>query len=124
MFLHLWQETDAFKVIRLYARNMRMVYAGAAGLEILLQQAASSDTGLRELAGQAIAQRRTGCLLVVRSLRSKHALRPGLTDAAARDVVFALASPETYVHLVQTSGWSPRRYQTWLGDLLQRELYG
>jgi AcrR family transcriptional regulator len=124
MFVQLWQEPDASSAVHLYARNMRIVYGRAAGLEVLLQQAASSDPGLRELARQAIAQRRTGCLLVVRSLRTKQALRRGLTEAAARDVVFALASPETYLHLVQTSGWSPRRYQSWLGGLLQRELYG
>jgi hypothetical protein len=48
-------------------------------------------------------------------------MRTRLTAALASDIVFALASPETY--LVRTCGWTPRRYQTWLSELLQRELY-
>ncbi len=41
MFLQLWQQPDAFRAVHLYARNMRIVYGRAAGIEILLQQAAA-----------------------------------------------------------------------------------
>jgi hypothetical protein len=103
---------------------MRIVHGRAAGREGVLQHAASSDPELGVLAEEAVRQRRFGCRTVVDSLRGKARLRVGLTPSAAADTVFALASPETYLHLVRTCGWSPRRYETWLARVLRQELYG
>jgi AcrR family transcriptional regulator len=123
MFRELWDERDATRAVHLYARNMRIVHGRAAGIEAVLQHAPSSDPGLRDLAEEATRQRRHGCRTVVDSLRDKAPMRGRLTAAAAADIVFTLASPETYLHLVRTCRWTPRRYQAWLSELLQRELY-
>ena len=45
-------------------------------------------------------------------------LRPGLTGAEAVDLVWALASPETYQHLVLDRGWTPERFEEWLREAL------
>ena len=34
----------------------------------------------------------------------------------------AMAAPGVYQSLVVEAGWSPERFGTWLGDLLEREL--
>ena len=124
MFRELWDEPVAIRAVHLYARNMRVVHGRAAGIEAVLQHAASSDPGLADLAEEAIRQRRHGCRAVVDSLRKKSPMRRRLAAAVAADIVFALASPETYLHLVDTCGWTPARYQSWLSELLGRELYG
>jgi AcrR family transcriptional regulator len=122
MFQEVWDAPDAASALRLFARNMRAIYLRAADVEHVLQSAAHVDPELRPLAEQAHVQRRYGCGLLVASLRGKGALRAGLSERAAGDVVFALASPDTFRLLVRQSGWSPRRYQQWLADALPREL--
>jgi AcrR family transcriptional regulator len=49
-------------------------------------------------------------------------LRPGLTAADALDIYVALVVPEVYHTLVRDRGWSPERYETWLGDTLVAQL--
>lgn len=53
-------------------------------------------------------------------LRTLRALPPalGVTDKAAAETIWALASPELYLLLTRTRGWSARRYATWLADTL------
>jgi AcrR family transcriptional regulator len=53
--------------------------------------------------------------------RSKR-LRPGITAAVARDVIWTLSGRENYRMLVAERGWSPAQYEKWLGDLLVRSL--
>jgi len=42
-------------------------------------------------------------------------LRPGLTGKAAVDLVWAMAGPEVYEQLVLDRGWTPERFENWLG---------
>ena len=41
------------------------------------------------------------------------ALRPGLTEDEAADVIFTLLSPEVYLLLTVGRGWPPARWQHW-----------
>jgi AcrR family transcriptional regulator len=94
------------------------VAAGAhrrsAGLARVLREAAATDD---DISG------------VLRDARER--LRHDVTAAAAliaghaipdteRDGVWALASPEVYLLLVEQSGWSDERYEAWLADTLAR----
>jgi hypothetical protein len=51
-----------------------------------------------------------------------HDLRPGLSVAEAGQRYCALASPELYHLLTVELGWSAKRHQTWLTELLKTEL--
>ena len=50
------------------------------------------------------------------------ALRPGLRERAAADIIHALMSPEVYRLLVGDRGWPPQRYEQWLKDVLTGQL--
>ena len=50
------------------------------------------------------------------------ALRPGLLERDAADIIHALASPEVYHLLVTVRGWSPDRYERWLAGTLISQL--
>lgn len=52
------------------------------------------------------------------------ALGPGLTAAAARDVAWAMGGPDMFRLLVVERRWSLARYERWLGDTLERLLFG
>lgn len=92
------------------------------GLDILLvyQEAARADpamaVGWREtLAGR---ERMLGILLA--SFAGE--LAPGLDMAQATDRFVALTIPEIYRTLVTDRGWSPEKFEVWLGDLLVDQL--
>jgi len=50
------------------------------------------------------------------------ALRPGLRERDAADLIHALMSPELYRLLVVDRGWTPQRYQQWLATTLADQL--
>ncbi len=50
------------------------------------------------------------------------ALRAGVTERDAADVIHALMSPEVYRLLSTDRRWSPDRYQIWLADTLAQQL--
>ena len=39
---------------------------------------------------------------------------------AERDGVWAIASPEVYLLLVEGSGWTPEQYESWVADTFER----
>lgn len=45
-------------------------------------------------------------------------LRPDVSGAEAVDLVWTLAGPETYQHLVVDRGWEPERFENWLRETL------
>jgi len=59
---------------------------------------------------------------LIKLLEEKSALRPELTAAAARDILWTLTSYEIHRCLVVERKWSADRYQEWLGDTLVRAL--
>ena len=66
------------------------------------------------------ARRRTG---PDRTLaRRAGALRPGLRERDAADLIHALMSPELYRLLVIDRGWPPERYEQWLARTLTDQL--
>ena len=55
---------------------------------------------------------------LINLLEEKSALRPELTAAAARDILWTLTSYEIHRCLVVERKWSADRYEKWLGDTL------
>jgi hypothetical protein len=49
-------------------------------------------------------------------------LKPGLTEADAAAIAWAMTSTEVHHMLRVVRGWSPARYTAWLGDSLTRIL--
>lgn len=49
-------------------------------------------------------------------------LRAGLAPADAATTYATLANPATYAFLTGERGWTPQRFEDWLGDSLSRLL--
>jgi TetR/AcrR family transcriptional regulator, regulator of autoinduction and epiphytic fitness len=88
---------------------------------ILLSAAATDHAAAALLAGYT-RQRQAGQGQIARSLARTGALRPGLRQRDAADIIHALMSPELYRLLVCDRGWPPERYKQWLTDLLTDQL--
>ena len=93
-----------------------------AAVHRVLEEAARSDHGAAEALAGIAQQRHDGQRRITGSLAQAGALRPGLTERDAADIVHALASPEVYRLLVTGRGWSGARYERWLGSILIDQL--
>jgi len=114
-------------------RDPHALLAGFAGVTTAINQrttdvyrvllsAAGSDPAAAELLGEIQQQRDHGQGQIARALSRAHALKPGLRERDAADLIYALMSPEVYRLLVGERGWTPKRYQQWLATTLTQQL--
>jgi AcrR family transcriptional regulator len=115
-------DPDPQRQVALAVAVAAQVNARTAPIYRILVSAASSDTDAATLLDEQTRQRQKGQGLVARSLARAGALRPGLRERDAADIIHALMSPEVYRLLVVDRGWKRERYETWLTGLLVDQL--
>jgi AcrR family transcriptional regulator len=92
------------------------------GLDILLvyQEAARVDPAMAIGWRETLAGRERMLAVLLDSFAGH--LAPGVDRAEAMDRFVACTTPEIYRTLVAERGWSPERFEHWLGDLLVHQL--
>jgi AcrR family transcriptional regulator len=105
-----------------FAALLREVMVRVGPVHRILADAARSDEDAASLLAEIARQRHEGQRRVARSLARAGALRPGLREREAADIIHALASPEVYGLLVTDRSWSGERYENWLGSILIDQL--
>lgn len=105
-----------------FAGITRGIMSRAEPLHRILVSAAASDPDAAALLAEERRRRDRGQAQIARSLSRAGALRPGLRERDAADIIHALMSPEVYRLLVGDRGWPPERYQQWLADTLIGQL--
>lgn len=96
------------------ARLLTAVQVRTASVATLLRQAAPGDAEVAEMLRSTRERQR---LDVARALELLIGRAPTSDE---RDGVWAVASPEVYVLLVEESGWTSGRYEAWITDTLER----
>jgi len=105
-----------------FARLLRELMARTAPVHRILADAARSEEDAATLLAEVARRRHEGQHRIARSLARTGALRPGLRERDAADIIHALASPEVYGLLVLERGWSGERYEKWLTVILADQL--
>ena len=105
-----------------FAGLVRGVMERAGSVHRILADAARSDHDAAALLDDIARQRHAGQNRIAQALAQKGALRAGLRERDAADVIHALASPELYGLLVLDRGWSGDRYENWLRSILADQL--
>jgi AcrR family transcriptional regulator len=105
-----------------FAALVREVMARAGPVHRILADAARSDQDAAALLAEIARQRHEGQRRIARSLARCRALRPGLAERDAADIIHALASPEVYSLLVFDRGWTGERHERWLKSILIDQL--
>jgi AcrR family transcriptional regulator len=118
----LFADADPAGQLAGFAGICRRINARTAPVYRILLSAAGSDREAAALLAGYTRQRQEGQGQIARSLARRGALRPGLTERDAADVIHALMSPEVYRLLVDERAWSPERYEQWLTDILISQL--
>jgi AcrR family transcriptional regulator len=116
------EEPDPQRQLRLNMRNSLMVKTRAGAILEVIRDAASSDPDIGDLWARIQIEFHDNQRAVVQSIADKGALAPGVDVDGAADVLWALNHPNLYALLVGERGWSPERYEQWLGELLREQL--
>lgn len=115
-------ETDLAAQLRLLCTRMVEINSRVTPVLRVMQQAAAVDPQVAADLAEDARRRYTtqkGWLAQLPVDR----LRPGLTVAAATDLIWSLASPEMYHLLVGQRRWSRGRLAGWLADTLGQLLF-
>jgi AcrR family transcriptional regulator len=121
-FREVIDEPDPARLLRLNARNSRVVKERAGPLLEILRNAASADIELAALWKRIQTEFYDNQHAIVERLRANNALRPGLEVDHGADILWALNHPDLYRLLVGDRGWTPERYEEWLGDAFCAQL--
>jgi TetR/AcrR family transcriptional regulator, regulator of autoinduction and epiphytic fitness len=118
----LFAQRDPRKLLAGFAAVTTAINARTNDAYRVLTSAAGSDPAAAELLGHIRQQRGQGQGRIARTLSRAHALKPGLRERDAADLIHALMSPEVYLLLVVERGWTPERYERWLATTLTQQL--
>ena len=113
---------DPSRRLALVAQITRQAYEPLASELELLRTAGAVAPELADLARQVETRRRQNQARFMASLRERVVLVPFLSLEEAADIGWALTSYDLYRRLVVEQGWSPKRYETWLAQLLTQQL--
>jgi AcrR family transcriptional regulator len=118
------EEPDPERQLRLVARNARVVKLRIGALLEVIRSAAPTDDDIgslwRRIQSDFLANQR----VIAESLGEKGALRPGLDVDGATDILWTLNLSNAWHLLVVERGWSPERFERWLGDVACSQLLG
>jgi AcrR family transcriptional regulator len=118
----LFAERDPHKLLSGFAGVTAAINARTNDVYRVLLGAAESDPAAAALLRELQQQRDQGQGQIARALARGRALRSGLRERDAADLIHALMSPEVYRLLVGDRGWTPERYRDWLGTTLMQQL--
>ncbi len=118
----LFAEPDPVALLEGFAGVARAINERSNELYTMLVGAARSEPAAAVLLGELQEQRSRGQRGIARALDRHGALRPGLREREASDLIHALMSPELYRLLVTDRRWSPGKYETWLATTLIQQL--
>ena|SRR2546430_3093153 len=104
--------------LRTGARVNRLIYELCADLLRFMRE--SGDPDLLARYREREEQRLMGMIRygVPEQLDRSGRLRAGISPSEAVAVIWALSGPDQYTQLVFERGWTPNRYEEWLGDAL------
>lgn len=118
------QQTNPLRMLEGTARIARTSCEQWGDLYLLMRSAALADPALSEASKKLDTGRLYGLRLFAEALDRGGHLRSDLDARRAIDILWALASEDTYQRLVVERGWTPDDFEAWLSQVLKRELLG
>ena len=100
------------------ARLLTGVHVRTAAFAKVLREAASNDQEIAALLNATRERQRRDVTAAVELMVG------GEVGGTDRDGVWALTSPEIYLLLVESSGWTVDQYEAWMSDMLERAVPG
>jgi AcrR family transcriptional regulator len=115
-------DPDPRKQLSGFAGITRGIQSRTEPVYRILVSAAASDPDAAALLAERTLHRQQNQSRIARHLADAGALRPGLGEREAADIIHALMSPEVYRLLVGDRGWAGEQYEQWLKGILIDQL--
>jgi AcrR family transcriptional regulator len=106
--------------LRVTARVFRRIFEPCADLVRFMLE--SGDPALQQRHRQSEESRLRRLREVTDALARGGRLRSGIVEADALDVLWVMTGPDCYWKFVFQRGWTPDRFEQWLGETLIRVL--
>ena len=113
-------ETDAPRRLELWAQLIRQQMESSFDVISIHRQAAAADPKVAADYRQVLNNRARAFAEFVHGLGAD--LSQGVSESAATDLLWCFSNEEIYRELVHERGWSPDRYEQWLGATLIAQL--
>ncbi len=117
-----WQaierEPDPHRQLALLAGFATRIGTRISGLYQVLAGAAGSDGEIADLYRDQQQARYKDQRRLAQLLARKGALREGLTETTAADIIWTIANPNTHHALIGERHWTPAQYEEWLSRTL------
>jgi TetR/AcrR family transcriptional regulator of autoinduction and epiphytic fitness len=107
-------ESEPRRQLALLAAIATRIGSRIAALYLVMAAAAGSDPEIADMYQRQQQARYRDQRVVARYLSRKGALRTGLSEAHAADILWTLANPHTYRALVHERQWTTDEYERWL----------
>jgi AcrR family transcriptional regulator len=121
-FREVIDEPDPERLLRLNARNSRLVKERAGVLLEILRGAAPADREIDALWQRIQAEFYENQHAIVKQLKRIDGLRSGVDVERGADILWTLNHPSVYALLIGERGWTPGNYEEWLGDAFCSQL--
>jgi AcrR family transcriptional regulator len=109
-------EPDQHRQLEIAVAHSCHMLARVSAVYSLLREAAGADETLRAYLADETRRRRQFQRDMVRLVRSRGPLRPGLSIEQAAETYSALVSPDLYLLVTTHHGWTADQHQAWLTD--------
>jgi AcrR family transcriptional regulator len=116
LIAHVLESSDPEDALRTGARIARRMNEPCADLVRFMRE--SGDPDLLKHHHEMEARRLSEVGFVPKMLDNSGRLRPSLSTSEVLDVIWAMSGADWYIQLVFQRGWTPSRYEHWLGDAL------
>jgi TetR/AcrR family transcriptional regulator, regulator of autoinduction and epiphytic fitness len=121
-WLAMEREPDPNRQLALFAQTATRIGNRSAAINEIMAGAADADPEIAAIYQQQRQSRYRDERRIARSLARKGALREGLSEIQAADIIWAVCTTRTYRALVGERRWTTDQYERWLTDLLERAL--
>lgn len=109
---------DPEEKVRFPARIARQVYDAQSVTIDLFKGAGVVAPDLAALEKERECRRYEAQKSVITFLQETGRLKAGLSETAARDILWLFTSRDVYRMLVRERGWTSQAYETWVADML------
>jgi AcrR family transcriptional regulator len=108
--------------LRAMFAELRVVYERTAGIGRVVEEAASTDPEIAELAREIGRRQRQDSANFRSFFVGDGVIFPGLSADHDRDALWTLTGPTVFRLLVEECGWSPEQWEHWVIGLCERLL--
>lgn len=116
------RETNQHRQVAVFAEHVTRIMARAAPVFEITRVAAKTEPEIAGRVKRLYRERLRNIGRFAEALAARGALRSGMDQQRAAEIVWGLSSAELYLLMTEYAGWTREQYAAWLADTLERTI--